>query len=197
MLIATLMIDVYCVNVGTKYTRDFDKKLKDSIAEHFTLEHKFTCLTDKPEKEYDIPITHPELRGVFHKLSLFQYTGNCLFFDLDILINDNIDFLASEFDRLTLVNSSPWKQESLKEPLKFRITQNTLVNSSIMRWTDERNVFEKFMKHRDLYVRLYSGIDRFIYNEEIKYKYFVGDAISSWQEGVKHNTILLHNQKYV
>lgn len=191
------MIDVYCVNVGTKYTRDFDKKLKDSIAEHFTLEHKFTCLTDKPEKEYDIPITHPELRGVFHKLSLFQYTGNCLFFDLDILINDNIDFLASEFDRLTLVNSSPWKQESLKEPLKFRITQNTLVNSSIMRWTDERNVFEKFMKHRDLYVRLYSGIDRFIYNEEIKYKYFVGDAISSWQEGVKHNTILLHNQKYV
>ena len=191
------MIDVYCVNVGTKYTRDFDKKLKNSVAEHLTLDHTFRCLTDRPEKEYDIPVTHPELRGVFHKLSLFQYTGNCLFFDLDILINDNIDFLASEFDRLTLVNSSSWKQQSLKEPLKFRITQNTLVNSSIMRWTDERKVFEKFMKHRDLYVRLYSGIDRFIYNEEIKYKYFVGDAISSWQEGVKHNTILLHNQKYV
>ena len=191
------MINVYCVNVGKKYTRDFDQRLKESVAQHLTLEHTFTCLTDRPELEYDMPVTHPELRGVFHKLSLFQFTGNCLFFDLDIMINDNIDFLATEFDRLTLVNSSPWKQQSLKEPLKFRITQNTLVNSSIMRWTDERKVFEKFMKHRDLYVRLYSGIDRFIYNEGVKYKYFVGDAISSWQEGVEHNTILLHNQKYV
>tara|TARA_R110000822_G_scaffold34992_2_gene98856 strand:- start:831 stop:1406 length:576 start_codon:yes stop_codon:yes gene_type:complete len=191
------MIDVYCVNVGTKYNRDFDQKLKESVAKHLTLEHTFTCLTDKPEKEYDMAVTHPELRGVFHKLSLFQFTGNCLFFDLDILINDNIDFLASEFNSLTLINSSPWKQQSLKEPLKFRLTQNTLINSSIMRWTDQRKVFERFLKHRDLYVRLYSGIDRYIYNEGVSYKTFMGDQISSWQEGTKHNTIMLHNQKYV
>ena len=191
------MIDVYCVNVGTKYTREFDEKLKDSVAKHLTLEHTFTCVTDKPEKDYDKPVTHPELRGVFHKLSLLQFTGSCLFFDLDILINNNINFLASNFDGLTLVDSSPWKQQSLKEPLKFRVTQNTLVNSSIMRWSDQRHVFEKFIQRRDLYVRLYSGIDRYIYNEQVKYNYFMGDQISSWQEGVRHNTILLHNQKYV
>ena len=191
------MIDVYCVNVGTKYDRDFDQKLKESVAKHLTLEHTFTCLTDKPEKEYDMAVTHPELHGVFHKLSLFQFTGDCLFFDLDILINDNIDFLASEFNSLTLINSSPWKQQSLKEPLKFRLTQNTLINSSIMRWTDQRKTFERFLKHRDLYVRLYSGIDRYIYNEGVSYKTFMGDQISSWQEGTKHNTIMLHNQKYV
>jgi|TARA_B100001769_G_C22075033_1_gene578836 hypothetical protein len=191
------MIDVYCVNVGTKYTREFDQKLKDSVAKHLTLEHTFTCVTDRPEKDYDKPVTHPELRGVFHKLSLLQFTGSCLFFDLDILINNNINFLASNFDGLTLVDSSPWKQQSLKEPLKFRVTQNTLVNSSIMRWSDQRHVFEKFIQRRDLYVRLYSGIDRYIYNEQVKYNYFMGDQISSWQEGVRHNTILLHNQKYV
>ena len=191
------MIDVYCVNVGTKYDRDFDQKLKESVAKHLTLEHTFTCLTDKPEKEYDMAVTHPELRGVFHKLSLFQFTGDGLFYDLDILINDNIDFLASEFNSLTLINSSPWKQQSLKEPLKFRLTQNTLINSSIMRWTDQRKTFERFLKHRDLYVRLYSGIDRYIYNEGVSYKTFMGDQISSWQEGTKHNTIMLHNQKYV
>ena len=191
------MIDVYCVNVGTKYTREFDQKLKDSVAKHLTLEHTFTCVTDRPEKDYDKPVTHPQLRGVFHKLSLLQFTGNCLFFDLDILINNNINFLASDFNGLTLVDSSPWKQQSLKEPLKFRVTQNTLVNSSIMRWSDQRHVFEKFIKRRDLYVRLYSGIDRYIYNEQVKYNYFMGDQISSWQEGVKHNTIVLHNQKYV
>ena len=191
------MIDVYCVNVGTKYSREFDQKLKESVAKYLTSEHTFTCLTDKPEKDYDKEVTHPELRGVFHKLSLFQYTGQCLFFDLDIVINGNIDFLANDFKKLTLINSSPWKQQSLKEPLKFRVTQNTLVNSSIMRWSDERHVFEKFYKHRDLYVRLYSGIDRYIYNEGVSYNYFMGDQISSWQEGVSNNTILLHNQKYV
>lgn len=191
------MIDVYCVNVGSKYDRDFDRRLKESVAKHLTLEHTFTCLTDKPEHEYDKMVTHPELRGVFHKLSLLQFTGNCLFFDLDIVINDNINFLANDFNGFTLINSSAWKQEAIKQELKFRITQNTLVNSSIMRWSDERHVFERFMKHRDLYVRLYSGIDRYIYNEGVKHKYFVGDQISSWQEGVTHNTILLHNQKYV
>ena len=190
------MIDVYCVNVGTKYTREFDQKLKDSVAKHLTLEHTFTCVTDRPEKDYDKPVTHPELRGVFHKLSLLQFTGSCLFFDLDILINNNINFLASNFDGLTLVDSSPWKQQSFNS-LKFRVTQNTLVNSSIMRWSDQRHVFEKFIQRRDLYVRLYSGIDRYIYNEQVKYNYFMGDQISSWQEGVRHNTILLHNQKYV
>ena len=158
------MIDVYCVNVGTKYNRGFDQKLKESVAKHLTLEHNFICLTDKPEKDYDRQVTHPELRGVFHKLSLFQYTGKCLFFDLDIAINDNINFLASDFGDLTVVDSSPWKQDSLRDPLKFRMTQNTLINSSIMRWSDERKVFEKFCKHRDMYLRLYTGIDRFIFN---------------------------------
>ena len=109
------MVNVYCVKVGTKYDRSFVEKLKSSIEKHFTIEHKFYCLTDKVEKDYDIPVTHPELRGVFHKLTLFQFTGNCLYFDLDIDINDKIDFLASEFDNLTLVNSygqaliSHWK----------------------------------------------------------------------------------------
>ena len=187
------MVNVYCVKVGTKY----DRSLKSSIEKHFTIEHKFYCLTDKVEKDYDIPVTHPELRGVFHKLTLFQFTGNCLYFDLDIDINDNIDFLASEFDKFTVVNSSSWQQQSLKEPLKFKITQNTLVNSSIMRWSDERKILEKFLKHRDLYLRLYSGIDRFIYNEGIKYKYFMGDSISSWKENIKYNTIMLYNGKYV
>ena len=66
-----------------------------------------------------------------------------------------------------------------------------------MRWTDERKILEKFLKHRDLYLRLYSGIDRFIYNEDIKYKYFMGDSISSWKENIKYNTIMLYNGKYV
>ena len=41
------MVNVYCVKVGTKYDRSFVEKLKSSIEKHFTIEHKFYCLTDK------------------------------------------------------------------------------------------------------------------------------------------------------
>ena len=187
------MVNVYCVKWGTKYDRSFVEKLKESIEKHFTIEHKFNCFTDRPEKDYDIPVTHPELRGVWHKLSLFQYTGNNLFFDLDIKINGNIDFLAEKFDLFTCIDSTPWKIHKL-DRLQYR--NDTLINTSIMRWTDSREIFDNFLKKRDLYLRLYKGIDRYIYNEDIKYKTFKGTAISSWQEGIEDNTIVLHNQKY-
>jgi len=53
------------------------------------------------------------------------------------------------------------------------------------------------MEHRDLYLRLYTGIDRFIWNEGIGHTTFNGNAISSWQEGIENNTIVLYNGRYV
>ena len=56
------------------------------------------------------------------------------------------------------------------------------------------------MEKRDLYIRLYSGIDRFIFNERnrinLKYRTFQTNEISSWQEGIKNNTIMIYNGKY-
>lgn len=188
------MVNIYCVKWGTKYDRSFVEKLKTSIEKNLTIEYKFNCFTDKPEKDYDIPITHPELRGVWHKLALFQFTGENLFFDLDIKINDNIDFLAERFDKFTCVDSTPWKKHKIRS---LAINNDTLINTSIMRWTDNKKIFDKFLKHRDLYLRLYQGIDRFIWNEEIKHSTFKGTAISSWQEGIENNTIVLYNGRYV
>lgn len=188
------MVDVYCVKWGKKYNRDFVEKLKDSIEKYLTVEHNFKCFTDEVEKDYDIPITNPELRGVWHKLSLFQFTGQCLFFDLDIKINDNINFLTDEWKTFTCIDSSPWKKHKLST---LAINNDTLINTSIMRWTDNKKVFDKFLEKRDLYLRLYTGIDRYIWNEGIGYTTFKGSAISSWQEGIENNTIVLYNGKYV
>ena len=97
-------------------------------------------------------------------------------------------------DSFTCVDSSPWKKHKIRT---LAINNDTLINTSIMRWTDNRKVFNKFLKHRDLYLRLYKGIDRFIFNENVSYKTFKGEAISSWQEGIENNTIVLYNGKYV
>tara|TARA_Y100001980_G_C14505010_1_gene280658 strand:+ start:454 stop:1065 length:612 start_codon:yes stop_codon:yes gene_type:complete len=195
------MLNVYCVKWGTKYDRSFVEKLKNSINKHLTIPHKFTCLTDTPEKDYDEGLAYPELKGVWHKLSLFEKVGQCLYFDLDVEINGNIDFLAwnsEDFDKLTLINSINWK--ALKSDDRFKFRNNTLINSSIMRWSNSYDIFEKFMEKRDLYLRLYTGIDRFIFNEKsrlsLKYRTFNTEEISSWQEDIKTNTIMIYNGKY-
>ena len=56
---------VYTVIMGTDYD------LPHTIADKNVC---YICFTDNPEKDYDITITHPELRGVFHNLALFQFT---------------------------------------------------------------------------------------------------------------------------
>ena len=84
--------------------------------------------------------------------------------------------------------------------MRFTTRNNTFINSSVMRWEDSYSIFEKFMEKRDLYLRLYEGIDRFIYNERerlgLKYKTFTTNKISSWQEDVTKNTIMIYNGKY-
>jgi len=136
-------------------------------------------------------------------MTLFSKIGKCLYFDLDIEINGNIDWLVwneEDFDRLTLINSMSWVDPKLMSTERFTFRNNTFINSSVMRWGDSYKIFERFMEKRDLYIRLYSGIDRFIFNERnrinLKYRTFNTNEISSWQEGIKNNTIMIYNGKY-
>jgi len=198
------MIDVYCVKVGDKYDRSFVEKLKDSVSKHLKTKHNFHCYTDKPEKEYDQPVQYPYLKGVWHKLALFEKVGKNLFFDLDVEINGDIDFLVwnhEDFKKLHVINSTSWvSNTNTQSDMRFTTRNNTFINSSVMRWEDSYSIFEKFMDKRDLYLRLYEGIDRFIYNERnrlgLKYKTFTTNKISSWQEDVTKNTIMIYNGKY-
>ena len=189
------MLSVYCVNWGTKYPREFTAKLKESVEKHLTVPHKFYCYTDNPVEEYDVQVKHPHLRGVWHKLALLENTGDSLFFDQDIEIKSNIDFLARDFDKFSVLDSTPWKPKNIPL-LEFRMTQNTLVNSSVMRWSNHAHIFEKFMKHRDMYLRLYACIDRYIYNENVEYSPIRTDRITSWYQKVDNSAIVIYNGKY-
>ena len=189
------MISVYCVNWGTKYSRDFVTTLKESVKQHLTVPHKFVCYTDSPSEEYDVQVKYPYLRGVWHKLALLENKGDSLFFDLDIKINSNINFLCDDFDKFSLLDSTPWKDKESLLGL-FRMNQNTMVNSSVMRWSDHSHIFEKFQQHRDMYLRLYSGIDRFIFNEEVDYHCIQTNKITSWKQNIENSAIVLYNGKY-
>ena len=80
-------------------------------------------------------------------MHFLNYVGDSLYFDLDIEIHDNIDFLADDFEDFTLIDSRKWKDN--KEDLKFKITSNTFVNTSIMRWSFAQHIYQKFANNHD------------------------------------------------
>lgn len=101
------MIDVCTVCVGPKFTDDYVIKLRNMVARNLTLEHRFWALTDREiEGITTIDISEYALPGWWNKLLLFApdifhpdgfRIGQTrrLFFDLDTVIVDNIDEIAS------------------------------------------------------------------------------------------------------
>jgi hypothetical protein len=190
-------ITVYCLKWGTKYNRKFVEDLKSTLEKHLTIDYDFKCYTDKPETDYDIPVKYNYLEGVWHKIALLEFIGPSLYFDLDVKINDNINFLANNFDDFTVIDSQPWKKTSSKTSFdfKFKLFNNTLINTSIMRWSNSTDICNYFLNNKDRFIQDYRATDRFIYNEKIQYKYFITDKISSWKEN-KDNVIVLYNGFY-
>ena len=76
------MIDIFTCLWGNKYNRSFVENIKNKIDKHLTIPHRFHCITDNPIKEYDLPVRYNVLKGMFIKMSLFEYTGKCLYFDI-------------------------------------------------------------------------------------------------------------------
>ena len=121
--------------------------------------------------------------GVYDKLRLFDIfrdNRQYLYFDLDVIINGNIDHLwRTDFTLLTA-----WWRPEFHTPL----------NSSIMSWSgNHSHIHDKFAEDPDYYiVKYYKGIDEFIY-KEIEYKTYdkVCDAYA-WGGGSMPITLYNH-----
>ena len=95
------MLTVACVKVGNKYPFDHVIKLKNMVARHLPIEHRFVCLTDRPMRYIDIQsidVSFYGLQGWWSKMCLFNReimpAGRILYFDLDTVIVDDLLPLA-------------------------------------------------------------------------------------------------------
>lgn len=94
------MIDVVCLKWGAEFGPEYVTRLRDMVARNLTAEHRFHCLTDNPTGLDGIhTIELPAgLKTWFGKVYLFSEAfhgfDDVLYFDLDTVIVDNIDFLA-------------------------------------------------------------------------------------------------------
>ena len=102
------MLNVVCVNWGLKFKPIYTQTLYNMVQRHLTVPHKFICYTNhiklqKIIKEDNFEVRKlpfcEEYQGYWNKLSLFspeaKLEGPCLYFDLDVVILDNIDCFAN------------------------------------------------------------------------------------------------------
>lgn len=188
------MINVICVKWGDKFRPDFVNRLYTMVDRNLTLDFKFYCYTDDREgirdqvNIIDIPEEN-DLEVWWNKLALFQkdmFEGTCLFFDLDVVIQNNIDHFVTYLDDTCLTKvKSYWKDESkTKYGIDFddlKSSYDMTNNSSVMLWEGDTlaHIWEHFMENPEYHMLKYRGIDRFIYHEGFETKHFPRGEIYS------------------
>lgn len=91
-------LSVVCVlKSGGDYDAEYVRKLRDGVAKHLTLPHRFICLSDVDVPCERIPLKHG-WKGWWSKLELFRpdvVRGKTLYLDLDTVITGNLDAVAT------------------------------------------------------------------------------------------------------
>jgi hypothetical protein len=128
------MLNVLCLKYGTKYSADYVNKLYNMTQRHLTVPHRFVCFTeDSTGLNTNIEIRSlphdSSIKGWWWKTYLFKADhfdkGDInLFFDLDIVIVNNIDKLVTY----------PGTFLGFEDPGKI-YSRTSRLNSSVMRWT--------------------------------------------------------------
>ena len=127
------MNHVLCVKWGNKYISKYANVLKNMVSRHTTVPYQFHCITDDANGlDADINViklpNHPWIKTWWSKLWMFSpdipLKGNLLFFDLDVVIFDNIDALFSHHGKLNII----------RDFNRCRVSDWKLSNSSCMRW---------------------------------------------------------------
>lgn len=167
-------MEILLVNTGDKY----DEWYVNNIA--YMLNQtgfKYDSINVLREDRYE---------GVWNKLLLFEQfkKGPYLYFDLDIVLTQNVENLVR--DNFTLLNA--WWRKQLHTPL----------NSSVMSWKGDYSVFHKmFEQDPERYMLQYKGIDHFLYETDMLYETYNRVSTSYRYHGFKDEwPIVLFNQRY-
>ena len=99
------MVTVACVlKSGGDFTPEYVYRLRDGIKANTTVAYKFVCLTDLDLDCETIPLEH-NLSGWWSKLELFLLKGKVVYFDLDTVINGDLDALLSYQHAFTMLSN--------------------------------------------------------------------------------------------
>ena len=155
------------------------------VSRYAPSEFEFVCVTEDPagiRPEVKIRAFPPanDFEVWWNKMHLFHMFNDGqqnLFFDLDVIIHNSLDYLFTYTNGCVTIISSAWK-----DPKRLDMF-DTLYNSSVISWTDGKYLWDQFNEDPEKYMSIYKGIDRFFWNEKSKIKTFDNGHIYSYWKG--------------
>lgn len=159
------MIDVWCVCVGDKYTKQHVLNLYHMVKKHLSSAFFMYCLTDRRDilDDLDLPFFPVEdahhLPGWWSKMALFELAKRpSIYFDLDVVITGSLEPLL-EYTKSDLAMPKNWGRSG-----------HGGFQSSVMCWSGRaRRVFMQFQP------------EKIASPEEGNYGYYIEDnGIKQW-----------------
>ena len=144
-------VNVVCVNWGTKYSTDYVLRLYHMVKNNTSRKFKMYCLTDNVDA-YKDPIIPVKLdlgfEGWWNKMQLFKTNtlpkGQYLYFDLDVVIVDNIDCFF-DFEGFGITRDFINPDQGLLGGKEY--------NSSVMRFTQNEDLWNYFLANQSAWIK--------------------------------------------
>ena len=175
--------NVLCVKHGDKYKQHHVDHLYKMIKKNTSYPFDFQCLS---EDNFDFS----DLSGHWTKMKLFDLDFEFLYFDLDVIIQKNIDyFFQYKVNKDISLIKIDWatfdyaRSLGINESDKYRWVFN---NSSILKVdpSKTKDIWISFNKNRDDIMSTYYGIDGYLWhNWESRCDYFDKGLIYSYLFG--------------
>ena len=178
-------VSILCVKTGSKYTKKDVQILYKMVKRNCTLPFIFYCLTDNlydlPENVVGIEVDKSlDLESYWWKICLFnlQWDENVLYLDLDVVIQNNINYIFEE-NIQTNIKCLNIEHAGLYYPCDGDednplVIPPSIINSSIMYFNPYHQIklYQEFIKNIDYNIIHYYGLDRFIFHISKNLSYF-------------------------
>ena len=118
-------LTVWCVCVGTKYPNYYVLALRDMVVKHLTIPYEFKCITPRKIPGVICVPPHVPYQGWWGKINLFSpgmAVGPSIYFDLDVVITGNLDYLAD------------YTEGRFAAPANWAQSGHGGIQSSVMAW---------------------------------------------------------------
>lgn len=192
------IVTILCVRFGNKYGREYVERLRNMVARHMTLPYEIVCLTDDQHPIDGVrSIVQPSAnyaKGWWHKVHMFDpglpIRGRILYFDLDVVIHNNIDRLAT-FLPAQFVGIHDFNR-------KFYANWINL-NSSVMAWTHgtQSHIWNQFKNNPKDAMRLPGDQDWIWKTSKDRIKFWPKEWIQSykWEIRSKEELVVLNGKR--
>ena len=170
-------VNVICVKVGDRYSAEYVNRLYRMVKHNTTVPFSFYCYTDDPvdiisdvniisKPDDDLELWWPKLR-MFEK-GFGGLKGWCVYFDLDTVIQNNIDVILNTRHNSLRMIKCFWKIVKTNQ-IDPKHKYDMDLNSSCLSWKADSldHIWQHFWEDPEYYMTKYYGIDRFMCHEEL------------------------------